>query len=343
MRQFTNNIISWQAQCLVWLVIFIVLFLSNLQHHDPISQSAMFAAVAMFFYASIIYGNAYWLIPRFYYSKKYVIYFALLLLLIAANIIARTVFGTYLYNALFAKTPAPPEKDAFYYTAFSSLFILLFSIFFRLALNFFTLNKKQEQIRAEQVQTELNSLKQQVHPHFLFNTLNNIYYVATNESPAAADLIERLSGIMRYFIEESKKDRVLLNNEIELLKSYIELEGIRMRYEMPVGFVVNGNTDDVTVPPLMLLPLVENIFKHGVDKRSKDNFADMDLTVEGTQLTFTASNRYYAAIPGQQNTKTGLVNLEKRLRLYYGNNYKLTTRQQDGLFMAYLQIPLNEN
>ncbi len=342
MRHFTKDIINWQAQCIVWLVIYILSFLSNRQE-DPLGQSALYALIAMFFYASIIYGNAYWLIPRFFYRKKYVTYFALLLLLMAANIVSRAVVGTYIYNALFATKPEPLERRFFYFTAFSSLFILLFSIFFRLALNFFTLSRKQEQIRAEQAQTELNLLKQQVHPHFLFNTLNNIYYVASNESPAAADLIERLSGIMRYFIEESKKDRVLLNNEIELLKSYIELEGIRMRYEMPVGFVVNGNTDGVTVPPLMLLPLAENIFKHGVDKRSMDNFAEISLTVEGTHLTFTTSNMYYAAIPGQQNTKTGLVNLEKRLRLYYGSNYTLTTRQQDGLFMTHLQIPLNEN
>jgi LytS/YehU family sensor histidine kinase len=255
----------------------------------------------------------------------------------------RVFAALYIYNKWFAVKPETLTAKTYIYSVLSALFVVLFSIFFRLALNYFSLSKKQGEIRAEQIQTELNLLKQQVHPHFLFNTLNNIYYVAVKESPGAAELIERLSGIMRYFIEESRKDKVLLKDEIDLLKSYIELEGIRMRYEMPVTFTTNGNIEAVTVPPLMLLPLVENIFKHGVNKRSTHNFAEINLDVTGHTLVFSTRNMFYTQPYETQTGKTGLANLEKRLRLYYNNNYTLTAADDGNFFTATLQISIYEN
>jgi len=342
MQFFNKHITTQKLLAIAWAVVFILAFLSMLQY-DPPLQAITYATITVAFYASIIYGHTYWLIPRFYACKKYVTYIILLLLLLLATIVARTLLNMFVYNQYFATTKEVLTMRPFYFSAFTASFIFLFSIMLRLALDYFALNKKQEAIKAEQTATELNLLKQQVHPHFLFNTLNNIYYVASNESPAAADLIERLSGIMRYFIEESKKDRVLLKDEIELLKSYIELERIRMRFEMPVTFDVQWHIDSFTVPPLMLLPLVENIFKHGVDKRSRDNFAEITLTINKQMLVFTTRNRAHTLPQQVHSSKTGLVNLDKRLQLYYGKNYLLSTQRQDGIFTATLQIPVHEN
>lgn len=339
MRQSIQNIINWQAQALVWFIVLMLSFLSNLQY-DPPAQAVTFAVIATLFYAAIIYANASWLIPMFYYRRKYMLYIILLIIVLAVIITARTLFSSYIYNTYFAVTKEALSVRAFTFSAFSAVFILLFSYFFRLALNYFTLSQKQAAIKAEKTQTELTLLKQQLHPHFLFNTLNNIYYVAGKDSPEAADLIDRLSGIMRYFIEEARKEKVFLKDEVALLKSYIDLESIRMRYEMPVQFIINGNTSNTIVPPLLLMPMVENIFKHGIDKRSRDNFAEITLTVDGTQLFFTTKNRFYSTVA---DTGTGLANLKKRLQMYYENNYTLTTQHSDTNFIAALQIPLDEN
>jgi sensor histidine kinase YesM len=342
MQFFNKHITTGQLLGIAWAVVFILSLLTMLQY-DPLTQALTYSCITVAFYASIIYGNTYWLIPRYYARRKFAAYGLLLLCLLTVTVVARTLGSMFVYNHYFAVKPETLTARAFYFSIFNAIFIFLFSILLRLALDYFALNKKQQAIKAEQTATELNLLKQQVHPHFLFNTLNNIYYVASNESPTAADLIERLSGIMRYFIEESKKDKVLLKDEIELLKSYIELERIRMRFEMPVEFNVQWHIDSITVPPLMLLPLVENIFKHGVDKRSRDNFAEITLTIQNSNLVFTTRNRLHTLPPDRYSTKTGLANLEKRLQLYYGKNYMLTTQQQDGVFIAELQIPVHEN
>lgn len=341
MRYLFKNITGWQVQLLVWLGIFMLLFLSYKQN-DATAQSLAFSTISTLFYVVIIYANASWLIPRFYYRKKYVLYGLLLVLVLAIAVVGRTLANLYLYNTYFTSKPEPFTVKGLYFSMFSAVFILLFSYFFRLALNFFTLSKKQAAIQAEKAQTELTLLKQQLHPHFLFNTLNNIYYVAGKDSPEAADLIERLSSIMRYFIEEAKKEKVFLKDEISLLNSYIELESIRMRYEMPVQFTVTGNINNITVPPLLLMPLVENIFKHGVDKRSRDNFAEITLVIESNMLLFTTKNMYYLNT-ADTSSKTGLANLTKRLQLYYAGNYTLTAKQDAYNFITALQIPVDEN
>jgi len=337
MRLFNKNIRTGQLQAIIWIIVSVLDFLSNLQYGTSIS-ALKFTILGMLFYAYIIFGNAYWLIPHFYFKKRNTTYILLLLLLLISASILGSMGSLYLENIQVSAQTRIIVAKVFVYHTFSAVLIFIFSVLYRLTLDYFVLNKKQGEIKAEKAQTELHLLKQQLHPHFLFNTLNNIYYVAQNGSPEAAELIERLSNIMRYFIEESNKERVLLKDELELLKSYIELESIRMRYEMPVDLKINGAIDDILIPPLLLLPLVENIFKHGVDKRSKENFAEIGLTVEDGQLFFCTSNRYYLLDTNALGRKTGLVNLEKRLVLYYGNNYELATEKRADIFTVKLRI-----
>jgi len=341
MRFISKNIIGWQVQLLVWLLVLVLQVFSNLQY-DGISQSLVFALMTTLFYAGIIYANASWLIPQFYYRKKYALYFSLLAIMLIVTVVGRTLLMMFVYNTFFAVKKESLSARGFTYSGLSAIFILLFSYFFRLALNYFTLSKKQAEIKAAQAQTELSLLKQQLHPHFLFNTLNNIYYVAGKDSPEAADLIERLSSIMRYFIEEAKKEKVFLKDEVALLKSYIELESIRMRYEMPIQFTIDGDISNTIVPPLLLMPLAENIFKHGVDKRSTRNFANIVLAISNGRLTFTTANNYYAPA-GDGSSKTGLANLRKRLQLYYSDDYTLTSGCVNSTFITTLNIPMHED
>jgi LytS/YehU family sensor histidine kinase len=342
MRLFNRNIITGQLQAVIWAIVSILDFLSNLQYGRP-ARALSFTILEMLFYAFIILGNTYWLLPRFYYRGRIVMYSLLVLLLLASDILLGGLGTVYLDIVYSISKRAVLTPRIWVYHTFSAVLIFIFSILYRLALDYIALSKKQGEIAAEKVQTELRLLKQQVHPHFLFNTLNNIYYVAQKGSPEAAELIERLSNIMRYFVEESNKEKVFLKDELELLKSYIELESIRLRYDMPLEFKVTGGIGYQMVPPLLLLPIVENIFKHGVDKRSKENFAEINLTLENGKLSFYTRNRHYPVESPAPGGKTGLVNLEKRLMLYYANNYKLDTQKVGDLFIANLEITFYEN
>lgn len=342
MRIFNKNISTGKLQVAIWISIAVLDYLSNVQY-NPSGKALSYTLLEMLFYAYIIFVNTYWLIPHFYFKGKIRAYILLLILLLITAIIFGSMGSAYLMKIYYPTEAGRLSAKIFAYHTFSAILIFLFSVLYRLALDYFELIKKQGEIKAEKAQTELHLLKQQVHPHFLFNTLNNIYYVAQNGSPQAAELIARLSDIMRYFIEESKKEKVFLKDEVELLKSYIELESIRMRYEMPVDFKINGNMNEIMIPPLLLLPIVENIFKHGVNKRSQNNFAEISLSLKEGRLQFSTRNRYYPADLIESGGKTGLVNLEKRLKLYYEHEYELDIQKQDDVFIVNLQITVYEN
>lgn len=328
-------------QIAIWLFVFFLSFFSNLPMYTFVEASQL-SVISTTFYAAVIYGNACWLIPAFYSRKKYVWYAVLVLSLFSVAVTLRFFAWLYIYNHAAWKEKAAANLSTFIYISFTAVFTLAFSILYRIALDYFRLFTRQSELKADKIQTELNLLKQQVHPHFLFNTLNNIYYVAQQGSPEAAELIARLSEIIRYFMQESKKEQVLLKDEITLLKSYIELEGIRMRYDMPVQFLVSGNIENIKIPPLLLLPMTENIYKHGINKRSEKNFAELKVDVADNKLVFTTINRMYQEHLTRKTTKTGLENLGKRLGLIYGNNFILKTFTRDELFTAYLELPLNE-
>jgi len=323
---------------MIWLIVFGLDFFSNLQY-DPPTKALAFAILAILFYGSIIYGNGSWLIPQFYHPKRRFTYLVLALILLVSAILLRCLGALCILHLFAATDTAKITRGLLLYSAFSGIWIFLFSVLYRLAMDYFALSRRQNEMVAEKARTELHLLKQQVHPHFLFNTLNNIYYAARKGAPEAADLILRLSAIMRYFIDEGKKDEVPLQEEIDLLKSYIELESIRMRYEMPICFRTDAGDASVLVPPLLFLPLVENIFKHGIDKRCKDNFAEISLTLDQGRLAFTTRNRYYAPI-GAVARGTGLTNLRQRLQLYYDDRWTLQAAPDGIVFISSLQIPV---
>jgi LytS/YehU family sensor histidine kinase len=221
----------------------------------------------------------------------------------------------------------------------SCLFIYLLSFVFRIALEYFRVKRQAEQMQEQKSVAELNLLKSQVQPHFLFNTLNNIYYEAFREAPRTALLIGRLSDIMRYFVDESPKEKVSLATEIKFLENYIALEEIRIRHGVKVNFdqQYEGNP---LIPPMLLMTFVENIFKHGIDRSAEGNSFTITLRQEGNCLSFSTCNSLPAETPPVSHAGFGLINLEKRLILLYGNRFELRTTHTGTTFQAFLKIPL---
>jgi LytS/YehU family sensor histidine kinase len=208
----------------------------------------------------------------------------------------------------------------------------------RVSIDYVALLRKQEEMRHQQLASELNLLKAQVQPHFLFNTLNNIYYLAYTKNERTAEVVARLSDIMRYFVDEAPKERVPLMAEIDFLDNYIELEQIRMLHQAEICFDRTGVSDALIIPPMLLIPLVENIFKHGVDKSLTVNEVKLTLRQEGRYLVFTTGNLYHEQECTDKNGG-GLTNLRKRLALLYGNDFTLVTEKKERCFTATLQFP----
>ena len=332
-----------RMQVIIWTCFAVIIFAMYYHEKQQILQGVIRATCYTAYFASIMYANSLWLVPVFYRRRRKLLYVLLVILLLAAvtmaEIFTELFAQQYLYGA--AEEKLSEVKPRVYMGLFFlNLLIFLFSLPLRLAFDYFTMRKQQEQLQRRTAEAELNLLKAQVQPHFLFNTLNNIYFVAQRESPSTAILLERLSNIMRYFVDEGPKEKIGLNREIDFIRDYIHLEKMRMRHPLETRFHVAGEVDGISIPPMLLIPLVENVFKHGINKRSEENILAIKITVDAKRLDLLVVNRLLEEMEAPQSGGNGLPNLRSRLHLLFGNDYTLETEKKDGMFMAHLNIPL---
>jgi two-component system, LytTR family, sensor kinase len=215
--------------------------------------------------------------------------------------------------------------------------------FFGIARHFYdyrNLRLAAQQLRIEKQQAELNYLKAQTNPHFLFNTLNNIYALSREKSDLAPESILRLSKILRYMLYETSGQYIAIEQELKVISDYIALEQLRYDESLRVNF--NYDVEDMrqALPPLLLIPLVENAFKHGTSETRGRPFVDIHLTIKNRQLAFVVKNSSESP-PGELSVKEniGLSNLRRQLELLY-TDYNLSLQQSDSQFTATLHINL---
>jgi sensor histidine kinase YesM len=327
-----------QLQWLIWVAVFLIIFFSYLPE-DGFYQAGIFSLLNVSFYAVVIYGNIKFLYPKFYETGKKVQYAIFAFIFVVSAGLSRGYLLTYIYNQYFALKPEVITKGTILNFMIAGFLTYLLSFIFRIAIAYFTLKQQSEKILAQKSQAELNLLKSQVQPHFLFNTLNNIYYEAYREAPRTAKLIERLSDIMRYFVDESPKEEVSLATEVQFLENYIALEKIRIRHEIELNFVKDCNAD-LRIPPMLLMTFVENIFKHGIDKSSSKNKIDISLVQQDGYLFFETRNQVQDKSGTNEPSGFGIENLRKRLTLLYGSNFEININNPGNYFTAFLKVPI---
>lgn len=204
----------------------------------------------------------------------------------------------------------------------------------------YSLQQKEllRQLKEEKLSSELNYLKAQLQPHFFFNTLNNIYGQALNGSPDTAPTVAKLAEIMRYILYQSQQDKVPLVKEIEFLESYVDIEKIRHYQHVQIQFHVQNNHPDVQIAPLLLLPFVENAFKHGTGNAIGSAFVHITLHNSEESLNFRVKNSKPGAKPADKQSGIGLVNTRKRLSLLYPQQHELTITDENDYFDINLLI-----
>jgi two-component system, LytTR family, sensor kinase len=206
--------------------------------------------------------------------------------------------------------------------------------------NYVKLKQAAQQLRIEKQAAELNYLKSQTNPHFLFNTLNNIYSLARDKSDLAPESILRLSKILRFMLYETGGAYIAADQELQIISDYIALEKLRYDESLLVNF--NYDVEDMkqALPPLLLMPLVENAFKHGVSETRDHPFIDIHLSIKNRQLGFFVKNSTETfSSAGITKENIGLSNLRRQLELLY-TDYDLSVKQGEGFFTAILKINL---
>ena len=279
-----------------------------------------------------VYFNIF-LLRQFFFKKKYVAFFILFLV----NLFLAGFIQSYISTS-----------GAFNYQAFTQYSlpicsVVLFSSIFIVIHQFFVQVKESKQLEIDKIKNELNFLKAQFQPHFLFNTLNNIYSLTFSNSQLAGKSILQLSGLLRYVLYESDGEKVDLQKEINHLREYIELEKIRFASRMELSFNISGNTSDKKIIPILLIPFLENAFKHASNKLNEKIWVTIDLIIKENNLSFTVENSVFQDGKTQvQNSYSGigLENVKRRLSLLY-KNYTLNHELRENYYHAYLMVPFN--
>lgn len=222
----------------------------------------------------------------------------------------------------------------------SSIFALLIFGITRHIYNFTKLKQAAQQLRIEKQEAELNYLKSQTNPHFLFNTLNNIYSLARDKSDTAPESVLRLSKILRFMLYETGGEYIAIEQELKIISDYIALE--KLRYDESLHINFNYDIEDMkqAIPPLLLIPLVENAFKHGASETRVQPFVDIHLSVKNRQLALYVKNSA-EGFRGKEKVKEniGLSNLRRQLELLF-TDYDLSVEQDESIFIATLKINL---
>ncbi|QIP14956.1 histidine kinase [Spirosoma aureum] len=238
-----------------------------------------------------------------------------------------------LFGHIFPTNPFKLEN------AFAALAIMLVSLPIVLALQWARQNSQIMALEKEKTQTELDLLKQQLNPHFFFNTLNNLYAMSLQQSKQTPESILQLSELMRYVIYKGQESTVTIRDEVKYLDDYIQLQRIRLRKSLDFQFKQVITDDHQTIAPLLLIVFVENAFKHGIESADNETILHLELRCDSRQLYFRCENSVESAIETKEGI--GLSNLKRRLALLYPSKHVLKTTIQDHTFTAELQLDLS--
>jgi len=197
------------------------------------------------------------------------------------------------------------------------------------------------QIQHQQVQTELQLLQQQINPHFLFNTLNNLYALCLTKADSAPELVLRLADLLRYVVYQGQQPRVTLAQELRYLEDYLALQQLRVSNKTEIRIDFPTDTSQWQLPPLLLIMLVENAFKHGIENCATASWLELNVSVNQQRLVFRCRNSHAnGAAFNSSNSGLGLVNLRRRLALHYGQQFVLQSQALADEWLAELQLEL---
>ena len=296
----------------------------------------------------VVYTTIYLLIPRLFLPGKYPAFIVTgLIFLIAGGILQRVVIYYVLYPLMY---PAELRGELIttYWIVKHSLSIFTVTILassIKITRYWFEDLKKTKALREEKLAAELKFLKAQIHPHFLFNTLNNLYSLTLKQSPDAPEVVLRLSGLMNYMLYDATSYDVSLSREIDSIHDYISLERIRYGESLDLFFDVTGEAELVNVAPMLLLPFVENSFKHGVSDEVSDKWIAINLNVTDHILHFKVENsrtkKSDDTRPMEYTGGIGLKNVKRRLELIYPDRHELKIFEEEDSYLVSLKINLD--
>ncbi|MCB0695671.1 MAG: histidine kinase, partial [Saprospiraceae bacterium] len=291
-------------------------------------------------YALVVYFNIFYLIPNYLTKKKFLTYCGLLIL----TVLILTPLKVLLFYFKFSDLPTAQARliHNLNWQFVPTFFIASASTILKIINDWVRHLRERQELETQTMQSELRFLKSQINPHFLFNTLNNLYALTLKKSDKAPEIVIKLSEMMRYMLYECNEKRVLLQKEVNYLKNYLDLERLRQGKNVEINFQVNGSVSDQRIAPLMFIPFLENSFKHGLNNHISQGFVNIQLDVDNNLVHLFIENSKPATVPTQDHRRRsggiGLVNVRRRLNLIYPDHYHLEIHDNPNTYAVELDI-----
>ena len=329
---------------ILWALIGVATFIGNYTTNYNLAAYILQSILVPIFSCIPFYTAAWYFVPKYLYPKKYL----LLVLWLGLFIISATVIQIAgirsLLHIVENRISIIPSKDDIVYIIYTGMWNTLLAIVvgggLKIIADRFRMEKKLAQTEKEKISTELNFLRSQINPHFLFNVMNTIYFQIDKKNTDARASVEKLSEMLRYQLYECTTDHIELKKEIEYVKNYVQIQSLRMEKGSDVQLYVKGNMNGQKIAPLLILPIVENAFKHVSNfKDPCSNKIHIILDVKDNVFTAEASNTFDKVSHAKhiiQNGGLGVQNLKRRLELLYPGKHKLNIQAQDEFYTTTL-------
>lgn len=319
---------------LVWVLLLMVPFIVFRNVKLETGLPGNFFLITNLYHIGLFYLNAYFLYPRVFTRKTWWLYFILIVAILMLSFRLKLFFIT-LVNPSFSLNGLNTR-----FIAFPPVPFLIASFIYSYIRDRIRRDREEKEQKAERLASELKFLRSQVSPHFLFNVLTNLVSLARQKSDLLEPTLIKLSDLMRYMLYESNNEKFLLSSEIASLENYVELQRLRFGDDVKIGMDIEVDDPSCYIEPMLLIPFVENAFKHGIGLVN-DPFIDIKLQSKNQHLFYKVANNYNKDnLSKDKNSGIGLVNVENRLKLLYGKNYSLNIKDDGEMYVVELNLKL---
>ena len=325
---------------IIW-VVFLLFFVFVSSRSTSVNDALIIFVYFGIFNIGIFYINYLYLLPRYLNSRKYIACAVSIIGLILLSGLLKYGLANVFSDIILIRDRKNGQlsfRDYYIASVFTSTFFVFISTAFKFSTDWFVNEKVKRSLEKEKLAAELAFLKSQINPHFLFNSLNNIYSLAYQRSEKTSEAVLKLSEIMRYMLQESNETKVDLSRELRYLDNYIELQKLRFKNEAYVHMTIEGEDHDKKIAPLILIAFVENAFKHGVASDPQYPI-QISIKISDEKLKFSVMNR--KSVHNKDLVSgIGLNNVKRRLDLLYPDKYYLNITDKEVTYYSELSLVL---
>lgn len=336
-----NKTVRIAIHALFWFCAWFFFFFYYKRYSEINSYTFVASIINLAAAIATVYTFNYYLIPKLLLKNKQKKFIGFAFVAIVMFFYIQLLLTLFLVvKLLYAEQRLFPEMIDVVMLFFNMFFVVFVAIAIKFYKRWNEKDYREQAVQKEKVEAELQMLKTQINPHFLFNTLNSIYVLALKQSDQTASIVMKLSDILDYILYRIDTPKIAIANEIQIVENYIEIEKIRFTDRVNLTFTTSFTSEEIQIPPMLIIPFVENAFKHGVAKSMEKSWIKITIEQTNQMLDIVISNSKSLSSVKSTTGGIGLTNVKKRLVLLFNDSYKLDISEKNNRYDVFLSIPI---